>query len=45
MLLKAMVTCINTDGKVTAEENELLRAVGSLLDCPIPPLLDGQRYL
>ncbi len=45
MLLKAMAACINADGKVTPEENELLRAVGSLLDCPIPPLLDGQRYL
>ena len=44
-LLKAMVTCINVDGRVTAEESELLRAVGNLLDCPIPPLLPGQRYL
>jgi len=45
MLLKAMAACINADGKVTPEESELLRAVGGLLDCPIPPLLDGQRYL
>ena len=45
MLLKAMVTCINADGRVTPEESELLRAVGSLLDCPIPPLLPGQRFI
>ena len=44
-LLKAMVTCINADGQVTAEEGELLRAVGTLLDCPIPPLLPGQRFI
>jgi Zn-dependent protease with chaperone function len=44
-LLKAMVTCINSDGKVTGEESELLRAVGSLLDCPIPPLLPEQRFI
>jgi Zn-dependent protease with chaperone function len=44
-LLKAMVTCINADGKVTGEESELLRAVGSLLDCPIPPLLPEQRFI
>ena len=36
-LLKALVACIEEDGKITAEEGELLRAVGSILDCPIPP--------
>ncbi|MDG2175179.1 MAG: M48 family metallopeptidase [Gammaproteobacteria bacterium] len=44
-LLKAMVACINADGQVTVEESELLRAVGSLLDCPIPPLLPEQRFI
>lgn len=44
-LLKAMAAAINADGKVTAEEGELLRAVGSLLDCPIPPLLPEQRFI
>lgn len=44
-LLKAMAAAINADGKVTAEESELLRAVGSLLDCPIPPLLPEQRFI
>jgi Zn-dependent protease with chaperone function len=45
LLLKAMVSCINADGRVTTAESELLRAVGSLLDCPIPPLLPGQRFI
>ena len=44
-LLKAMAACINADGVVTPEEAELLRAVASLLDCPIPPLLPGQRFI
>ena len=44
-LLKAMAAAINADGHVTAEEGELLRAVGSLLDCPIPPLLPEQRFI
>lgn len=45
MLLKAMVKCIDADGLVTPEERELLRAIASLLDCPIPPLLAGQRFI
>ncbi len=44
-LLKAMATCISNDGKVSAEEAELLRAVGTLLDCPIPPLLNQQNFI
>lgn len=43
-LLKAMATCISSDGLVKVEEAELLRAVGALLDCPIPPLLDQQKF-
>lgn len=44
-LLKAMAACINADGLVTSEEAELLRAVASLLDCPIPPLLNQQKFI
>ncbi|MDT8399603.1 MAG: M48 family metallopeptidase [Pseudomonadales bacterium] len=44
-LLKAMAMCIDADGRVSPEEGELLRAVASLLDCPIPPLLAGQSFL
>lgn len=44
-LLKAMACCINADGLVTSDEAELLRAVASLLDCPIPPLLNQQKFI
>jgi Zn-dependent protease with chaperone function len=37
-LLKAMVHCIRKDGEVTSTEAELLRAVGAILNCPVPPL-------
>ncbi len=37
LLLKAIVACIEHDGEIRTEEGELLRAVGSILDCPIPP--------
>jgi Zn-dependent protease with chaperone function len=37
-LLKAMVLCIQHNGKVSSEEGELLRAVAAVLDCPVPPL-------
>lgn len=44
-LLKAMASCINADGIVSPAEAELLRAVASLLDCPIPPLLNQQKFI
>ena len=44
-LLKAMVNCINADGIVSLEEAELLRAVASILDCHIPPLLNQQKFI
>lgn len=37
-LLKAMVHCIVHDGVIQTVEGELLRAVGAILDCPLPPL-------
>jgi hypothetical protein len=36
-LVDACVACVAADGLVGVEEGELLRAVGSALDCPIPP--------
>jgi Zn-dependent protease with chaperone function len=36
-LLKACIACIHADGKVSAEQAELLRAVSDALDCPMPP--------
>jgi Zn-dependent protease with chaperone function len=38
-LLKAMMGCIAHDGKITATEAELFRAIADGLDCPIPPLI------
>ncbi|MFJ3487904.1 M48 family metallopeptidase [Pseudomonas sp. NPDC090202] len=40
-LLKAMARCIEHDGRVTATEAELMRAVADILDCPLPPLASG----
>lgn len=38
-LLEASAATVETDGKVTREEAELIRAIADTLDCPIPPLL------
>lgn len=38
-LLKALITCIQHDGKVDPQEYELFRAIADCLDCPVPPLL------
>lgn len=38
-LLKALARCIEHDGRITAAEAELMRAVADILDCPMPPLL------
>lgn len=38
-LLKALITCIQHDGKVNPQEYELFRAIADCLDCPMPPLL------
>lgn len=36
-LLKACLVVITQDKQYSAEEMELMRAVGSVLDCPVPP--------
>jgi len=38
-LLKACAAGIMYDERVTASETELLRALASIIDCPMPPLL------
>ncbi len=35
-LLAACVACIHADGQITAAEQELVRAVGESIDCPLP---------
>ncbi|MCB0334194.1 MAG: M48 family metalloprotease, partial [Bdellovibrionales bacterium] len=37
--IRAAVATINSDGKVTEEEAEILRTVGDALGCPVPPLV------
>lgn len=39
LLLEACVTCTATDGQVTLEEAEFLRAIADALGCPVPPFL------
>ena len=36
LLLNACEACVTHDGLVTVEEAETLRAIGDILDCPIP---------
>jgi Zn-dependent protease with chaperone function len=38
-VLDACAICIGADGRVTIEEEELLRVIADALDCPMPPLL------
>lgn len=42
-LLKALATCITSDNHVSLAEAELFRAIADSLDCPVPPLLPGQK--
>lgn len=40
-LLHAAALVIAADGQVTADEAELLRAIGDSLECPVPPIFAG----
>jgi len=40
-LLKACAACIAADGEATSVGIELLRAISSSLDCPMPPIISG----
>jgi len=42
-LIDACAAAICADGHVNIKEAELLRGVSDLLDCPMPPLLAGQK--
>ncbi len=42
-LVDATAACICADLDVSVEEGELLRAICDMLNCPMPPLLAGQR--
>ena len=38
-IVRAVTATITHDGRVTAEEGDLLRAIADSLDVPVPPLL------
>ena len=42
-LVDAAAACISADAAVNVSEAELLRAICDMLDCPMPPLLPGQK--
>ena len=42
-LIDACSAAIEADGHITWQEAELLRGVGDLLDCPIPPIIPTMR--
>jgi hypothetical protein len=43
-LVKALVQCALADGKLTLTDAELLRAICSTLDSPLPPFLEAMPY-
>ena len=43
-LVKALVQCALADGKLTLIDAELLRAICSTLDSPLPPFLEAMPY-
>ncbi|MFI4859370.1 MAG: M48 family metallopeptidase [Phycisphaerales bacterium JB063] len=44
-LLRGCAVVIAADGEITLGEGELMRAVADSLDCPMPPLLPGQKLV
>jgi Zn-dependent protease with chaperone function len=40
LLVKSLFATATLDGSINVAEAELLRLVGAVLDCPLPPLLD-----
>lgn len=42
-LIDACAASVCADGRVTLREGELLRGISDLLDCPMPPLVAGQK--
>ena len=41
--LQACVNCISHDGKISIQSYELIRAIASCLNCPMPPVLDSRQ--
>lgn len=41
VLIKALFTTVTADGTIRLMEAELMRMVGAVLECPLPPLIDA----
>ena len=44
-VIRACAAAVAADGRVTAREAELMRAVAETLGVPVPPLLPNQRLI
>ena len=40
-LVKGLFAAVSADGTIRVIEAELMRLVGAVLDCPLPPLIDA----
>jgi hypothetical protein len=40
ILIRGLFATVTTDGKIRVAEAEVMRLVGAVLDCPLPPLLE-----
>jgi Zn-dependent protease with chaperone function len=45
LLVRGLFAAVTADGTINLAEAEMMRLVGALLDCPLPPLLDQQDPL
>ena len=41
LLVKGLFAAVTADGTIRVMEAELMRLVGAVLDCPLPPLLES----
>jgi hypothetical protein len=41
LLVKGLFAAVSHDGAIRVVEAELMRLVGAVLDCPLPPLLES----
>ncbi len=41
LLIKGLFAAVSADGAIRVAEAELMRLVGAVLDCPLPPLLES----
>jgi uncharacterized tellurite resistance protein B-like protein len=41
LLVKGLFATVTADGTIRVVEAELMRLVGAVLDCPLPPLLEA----